>query len=311
MRSFAKLFFAFSFLLSCAGNSSESIPNPDEFREVLRYWDLLPNKVLQFEVSFRLLDDWLAVYKFQPPQPQQWVIFTHGILDHIGTSSVMIRFFLSRHVGVVAFDLPGHGLSRGSRAHIDDFSVYGDAWARVMRFTQDLYPRTAISHSTGSAAYLTFTQRDGSILPERSIMIAPLVRNVFWDLSRFAYSAVGWATRYVPANDNAATRDQDWLNMWRKDPITVKLLPLTWFEALQRWEERSGQWKKIEASNFHIIQGTADGVVDWRYNIPFLEGIYLGINVHYVVGGWHGLQYEIPEVKQQFYHLLENIMEIK
>ncbi len=296
-------------LISCASRSSDSPPPPEKYTEVLQYWDLTfaPQG---YSVEFTLLDDWIGVYRFTPKNPRQWVIFTHGILDHIGTSSLLIRFLLEREVGVVAFDLPGHGLSRGNRADIDDFETYGLAWARVMHETQGLYPRTAMGHSTGAAALLTFTQREGTILPEQIILLAPLVRNVFWDLSRFAYTAIGWATAYVPANDGAASRDQEWLRKWRNDPLTVKSLPLNWFRALQLWEERSHRWKPLDGSRFHIIQGTEDGVVDWRYNIPFLEERYPGIHVHYVLGAWHGLQYDIPAARDQFFSLLTEILKL-
>lgn len=296
-------------LASCAGSSAGNPPPPEKYVEVLKYWELSP-KDNRYRVDFKLLDDWLGMYRFTPANPSQWVIFTHGILDHIGTSSILIRYLLDRNVGVVAFDLPGHGLSRGDRADIDDFNTYGLAWARIMQATQDLYPRTAMGHSTGAAALLTFTQREGSILPERIILLAPLVRNVFWDLSRFAYSALGWATAYVPANDGAASRDRDWLTRWRNDPLTVKALPLSWFRALQNWEAGSHQWKTQDGSRFHIIQGTQDGVVDWNYNLPFLEERYSGINVHYVQGAWHGLQYDIPAARDQFYSILSAILEI-
>lgn len=295
-------------LAACSGSSSGEATTTPSHIEVLRSWDLVPDEEIEFRVRFRMLEDWLAVYEFTPPVVRQWVIFTHGILDHIATSRDLIRRLLSQEVGVVAFDLPGHGLSTGARADIDDFRTYGEAWALVLRNTQALRPRTAMGHSTGAAALLTFLQRDGAIWPDRIVLIAPLVRNVFWDLSRFAYTAFGWATPYVPALDNAATRDQEWLKRWRLDPLTGKRLPLTWFRALQAWEERSHGWRRLDGSRLYVIQGTADSVVDWQYNVPFLEDRYPGLNVYYIPGGWHGLQYEISPVQEEFFFILEKIL---
>ena len=39
----------------------------------------------------------------------------------------MAEYLLEQGYAVVMFDLPGHGLSEGKRASIDDFSQYGCA----------------------------------------------------------------------------------------------------------------------------------------------------------------------------------------
>lgn len=303
-----RCFVGLSLLLSaCAGQPQQRDFSPQRHQDILAFWELVPTAEVPFTTRFEMIDGVTATYTFTPPNPREWVIYGHGYLDHGITSVIMIRYFLSRGVGVVTFDLPGHGLSVGKRADIDDFSLYGDAWGRVLRQTQELYPRTAIGHSTGCAGLLDYTQRDGVILPERIVLIAPLVRNVFWELSRFAYGAFGWVTSQVPAIDAAASRDPTWVRRWREDPYTEKTVPLNWFRSLQVWEERTKGWKVVDGSRFFIMQGTADSVVDWRYNVPFLQEKYAGITVHWIEDGWHGLQYDHEPTRAEFYATLDAI----
>ena len=66
----------------------------------------------------------LAVHVLRQPQATRVLLLVHGYLDHVGLFGHLIRFGLERGYTVVAFDLPGHGLSSGERVSIEDFSDY-------------------------------------------------------------------------------------------------------------------------------------------------------------------------------------------
>ncbi len=307
MKNLKWLIFGF-LLVSCAGVPSEKDLSSDRATEIQKYWNLLPQNDGDYEISFRRMESGIALYTFRPPQAKEWVILSHGYLDHVGTNSWLIRFLLEKGYGVAAFDLPGHGLSVGTRADVVDFAEYGAAWAEVMKHTQGWGRRTVIGHSTACAGYLTFSQMQGRILPEKVIFIAPLVRNKFWDLARFFSTNLGWMASYVPAMDSAASRDKDWIELWKNDIYTEKNVPVNWFKKLSEWEILTHDWRVLDGSTYYILQGTRDGVVDWEYNLPFLESKYPGIHITMIPDGWHGLQYDHEETRVIFYALLELIL---
>lgn len=59
-----------------------------------------------------------------PEQPVATLFLLHGFYDHMGLYRHVIEWALERQWAVIACDLPGHGLSSGERASIDDFAVY-------------------------------------------------------------------------------------------------------------------------------------------------------------------------------------------
>ncbi len=58
------------------------------------------------------------------PQPVATMFMFHGFYDHMGLYRHVVDWALDQGFVVIACDLPGHGLSSGARASIDDFAVY-------------------------------------------------------------------------------------------------------------------------------------------------------------------------------------------
>ena len=61
-----------------------------------------------------------------PPVPVATMFLFHGFYDHMGLYRNAVDWALDQGFVVIACDLPGHGLSSGERASIDDFAVYQD-----------------------------------------------------------------------------------------------------------------------------------------------------------------------------------------
>ncbi|MEZ0614979.1 alpha/beta hydrolase, partial [Pseudomonas sp. Env-44] len=59
-----------------------------------------------------------------PPAPVATMFLFHGFYDHMGLYRHVVDWALDQGFVVIACDLPGHGLSSGVRASIDDFAVY-------------------------------------------------------------------------------------------------------------------------------------------------------------------------------------------
>lgn len=59
-----------------------------------------------------------------PQNPVATLFLFHGFYDHMGLYRNVIDWALDRGFAVISCDLPGHGLSSGERASIEDFAEY-------------------------------------------------------------------------------------------------------------------------------------------------------------------------------------------
>lgn len=81
--------------------------------------------------------------------PSARLIYVHGALAHIGRDTEMLEWMVRRSEGKLAvhgFDLVGHGLSTGPRAHVDHFGVYLEDFLTIFHHIS--------SESTGGQIFL-------------------------------------------------------------------------------------------------------------------------------------------------------------
>ena len=225
----------------------------------------------------------LVVQTFEPlktsassaSEPKQ-ALLLHGYFDHIGLYNHLIRFLLEHGIRVVAFDLPGHGLSSGDRAAIDCFSQYQAAIKSVCN--NELKPNVhtlLIGQSTGGAIIadaLTsefkheMDERFGSW---RAALLAPLLKPMSWTKALVMHTLLEGKRSYWPRTFMVNSHDEEFLNFIRyEDKLQHHGLSVEWVGALRKWIPRMLARTPVEGSErVTIIQGTDDTTVDWRYNI--------------------------------------------
>src|SRR5690606_13758646 len=103
----------------------------------------------------------IATHYWLPSEPRGTLVIVHGYYDHVGLFSHAIEFALQEGLAVLAFDLPGHGLSSGDRAAIDSFDQYGDVLHHAMARAAILLPKPfhSMGQSTGAAVILNYLWR--------------------------------------------------------------------------------------------------------------------------------------------------------
>ncbi len=86
------------------------------------------------------------------------VFLLHGYLEHSGIYQPIIRELLDQGFSVLTYDLPGHGLSNGSPASIQNFDHYQQVLEAVYRYVNMQLnrptPWLGIGQSTGGAIWL-------------------------------------------------------------------------------------------------------------------------------------------------------------
>jgi alpha-beta hydrolase superfamily lysophospholipase len=254
--------------------------------------------------GFYNIGSWrIAVQRFTPPQSRARVLLIHGYMDHAAVWRCVLAALLAKNCEVVLCDLPGHGFSSGERAAIDDFAEYRRVIHAMLQFCQDEceppLPLSAVGHSTGAGVLADLLLRDSgsgsSALPELThvVLLAPLCRSVHWQLGQSAAKLASYLVNRLPRRyvDNSSLPGYaEWV---RRDPLQHDQLPLCWPLALGRWHDEMQQLATAPASlRPLIIQGDADTVVEWEYNLAFFRQKFPGLKTIIVPGAKHQLMNE-------------------
>jgi lysophospholipase len=253
----------------------------------------------------------IAVHAWLPDRPLGTVLVCHGYFDHVGLYRHVIQHLLSRNFAVLAYDLPGHGLSSGPRAAIDDFLVYREVLSQCLANKQNHFPRPwhVVAQSTGGAImidYALHSAPNSQPFPfEKVILLAPLVRPAKWRAGAIMHSLVSPFRDYVKRVFTVNSGDPDFLNFLENlDPLQSRLLSARWVSALKKWIPGIEAAERVSISPI-IIQGDLDETVDWRYNLNFIEDKFHSPEIHILKGARHQLANESAEVRAKIAAILD------
>lgn len=228
------------------------------------------------------------------------VFLVHGLFDHVGIYQKITAYMLSQGFSVIAIDLPGHGLSEGGATQIKSFSDYGDVVGDTLGyFTEEITgkPVIAVGQSTGAAVLMSLCfdrQRQSRRAPfDRLVFLGPLVRPRKWLLGRLAYRLFGGFLSHVQRDLSVPnSHDHEFHSFLRYyDCLQPRRLCITWVGALHQWVETFKEQPKL-STPLLLVQGTADGVVDWEFNVAAIGEHFSAMDVNYVEGAMHHLANE-------------------
>jgi len=248
---------------------SETAPHISAY---LKYYNLIFKDVNHFMGTFNSGAYVVTAQVFIPPNPKATVFILHGYLDHAGIQRNIIEFCLDQGFAAAVYDLPGHGLSGGKSCSISDFSDYVSVFDDFIKTCRSHLPRPyyVIGHSMGCAIVFDYLHSHSDRPFEKIIYGAPLVRSAYWTVSKAHHFFAKTFVESVPRLFIHNSSDPDFIDFLEKDPLQCQRIPLKWVEALHRWNDRIQPYPKISQSVL-ILQGRADAVVDYEYNIPFLR----------------------------------------
>jgi lysophospholipase len=249
----------------------------------------------------------LAMHRWLRPGASANLLLVHGYFDHSGLFARLIEYGLSRGCNVLIFDLPGHGLSSGEPASIDDFADYGRAIHAVLQAVQlPRLPLWVMAQSTGCAALVEYARRYSWSFAA-TVLLAPLVRPLGWRWGRLAHSLVRPFADSIERKFAPNSTDPEFLHFLRLDPLQSQRLPLRWVTALRNWIT-SLPAGDLGVGPALIVQGDADRTVDWRYNIAFYQGLFPGSEVQQLPGAGHQLANESAAIREHYLGLVDNYL---
>ena len=279
------------------------VPNRDETPKALSLLDLnalqIVNPILKgYQALYGLnqLDaqywqGYLDVSKFRihiqvfAPHDQEnikgtvWLI--HGYLEHSGIYQPIIKEILEQGFSVLTYDLPGHGLSNGTIAGIDDFNDYQDVLLQIKDYVEEAQqlpkPWLGIGQSTGGAIWmhhiLEYAERRKNPMVDRVLLLSPLVKpakSAWWHNS-IGLGLVRRIKRQVPRHFKRNNHNPEFLRFVRlQDPLQPRTMSMNWILAMAKWTVEMEQRPACRIPVW-LAQGALDQTVDWRYNIEYVR----------------------------------------
>jgi lysophospholipase len=256
----------------------------------------------------------VCVHLWHPADPTGSAIVVHGYYDHVGLYRHLIGHLLERNLAVLAFDLPGHGLSSGAPATIETFDHYVAAFNETLAAAKAHLPKPwhLIGQSTGAAVAMEwllanrFTKAD---VPFRSIvLLAPLVRPYAWaPFNRIVYEIARRLITERPRTFVTNADDDEFIAFLRdRDPLQARILPVQWVTAMQNWRRRFERYEPTDLEPL-VIQGHRDRTVDRKYNIRVIERLFRP-RVVYIDEARHHLVNESPAIRARMFAAIDEAL---
>ncbi|MEN0105038.1 MAG: alpha/beta hydrolase [Pseudomonas sp.] len=278
-------------------------PEPPEAQAYRQFYGLnIPGATRQLGV-INVAGYEVVTQLWQPPAPVATLVLQHGYYDHMGLYGHVIAWALGMGFAVLACDLPGHGLSSGTRASIGEFSEYQVVFQALLNEAAGLdlpQPWHLCGQSTGGAIIIDFLLHN----PQRveigkTLLLAPLVRPRAWGWSQFSYRVLKHFVTQIPRRFSPNSNDAEFLAFIQTDPLQPLSLPTAWVGALSRWVPNIERAPRSERSVV-IVQGDADMTVDWRHNLEVLRGKFSEVKLLMLEGGRHHLANESREIRERY-----------
>ena len=238
-----------------------------------------------------------------------WAVVCHGYYDHVGLYGHLIDDLLQRGIAVMSFDQPGHGLSTGDRANIDDFQQYVDVIRIVHKFAAKSAgdkPLHWFGQSMGGALIMEYWRQQADDKPTGEVvLLAPLVRPYAWPIMRWAFALAKRTVAARPRNMNTNMLNKEFVSLLAADPLQAKVLPVAWVQAMINWFT---QFEKYPSSSMplHIVQGYEDRTVSFRHNLRMLSSRFENAAIRIIPKARHHLVNETPDIYAEIWSWLDD-----
>lgn len=239
------------------------------------------------------------------------IFIFHGYFDHVGLFRHLIRFSLQHGYAVVAYDLPGMGLSSGERATTQSFDNYYHVMSECCELFHGVVPEKwcAVGQSAGSAALLQHVLGSGLAPFSKVVVLAPLVRSKGWHRDQWLYAFARFFVRSLPRAFSQNSHDQAFLDFIRKaDPLQARHLPVQWVGAMKEWIDGFGDFA-AQPHPVLVIQGDDDHTVDWQYNLEQIKAKLPNARIKMIRHGRHHLAAESAPYRAQVFAAIKSYIE--
>lgn len=256
----------------------------------------------------------IACHYYKQKNAKATLFVVHGYLDHVGLYKNIIEWGIKHNFSILAFDLPGHGLSSGESVSIQHFGQYRAVFDALLSCVQKhiVQPWHVVAQSTGAAIVMDYLLATRSERFRKVILLAPLVRPMHWWWLCTKLVVGKYLLDSVQRHFLVNSHNEKFLHFVASlDPLQSKRLSVGWILALQQWLKQFKAYDPVATVKPLIIQGTDDQTVDWRYNLSVVQKKFPALKLFKLDGARHHLVNESQYYMQQILQQMTEYVELK
>ena len=249
----------------------------------------------------------IACHYWAPENPVGTYFVVHGYFDHIGLYGHLIHHLLKLGYAVVAFDLPGHGLSSGERVTIESFDHYVDVFSDLLHRCENNFPKPwkAAGQSTGGAILIKYIMAAKPYHYKNDLegvaVFAPLIHPRSWKKILFTYKLLHRFINKTKRKLYPNTADEKFNQfLANDDPLQTFYVPIEWVASMKRWTE---EFAALPPNDYplKVVQGDCDNTVDWEYNLEVLRKKFQNIDIEIIHGAQHQMVNETVWLREKIF----------
>lgn len=234
--------------------------------------------VMENTFTFNLYQTELFGQYWQPQDIDEVIVLVHGMGEHSSRyANSVVPNLINNRYAVVAFDLFGHGRTKGKRGHCPNYESLLDAIDTVLKKAEFMYPNKPIylyGHSLGGNLVINYALRKNHKL-KGIIATSPFLRLAFnppqWKVlfGKILLKIAPSTTLQNEIEVEAISRDKNEVNRYCKDKLVHdKVSPMYVFPVSE-----AGKWAITNAQKLQIpmliLHGTGDRLTDYKASEDF------------------------------------------
>lgn len=243
------------------------MPASPSFPKIPNDWT--DTKSTQQGISYR-------IWKNPNSRTQKALFLIHGYGEHSGRYE-HFPFYMNNNVDVIfAFDLPGHGLSEGSRGHAEHFSDLTEASLHMLKLAQTKYPDLSwylVSHSMGSLIALQALMQNPNLSLKKVSVSAPyldLAQPVSAIKQAFGLAIEPLFPRLPIKNVLSAdvlSHDPHVVKAQTEDPLVHPFITPRLYKTLLQTQHFVKNWPGVFNYSIQFLIPMADPLVSWKESL--------------------------------------------
>jgi len=231
-------------------------------------------------------------------KPKAMIVLVHGLGEHSNRYNHVAEFFNKKGIGVVSFDLTGHGQSEGIRGHIESYDSVCDDIEHLVDTVLKKYknvPLFLYGHSLGGALVLYYSmvkhsKINGVIATGPALAPAQPLPPLKFALAKMMNSILPTLTLdnglYLPG----LSRDEKVVQAYKDDPLVTRMASARMgMEIIYKGKLILEHPERFDTPLL-LMQGTEDKLVDSKATAVFASK---ASNKFVIYKEWKGFFHEL------------------
>ncbi len=252
-----------------------------------------------------------------------WIIWTHGIGEHLGRHEYLQNIFGS-DLNIFQYDLRGHGNSSGEKAFVQDFEYYIKDLSEIITYLKTKYDAKRVilfGHSMGALITLGYIQnmREHDDVLEGIVVNAPPLGfpgplgKLMGVLSNNIVSKIAKIDPSIPLGGlvdlGYLSHDKTVKEAYLKDPLNHLRIHSKLLFQMVTYSKKLGKSPIKSPCPLYCSYGTEDGIIDVDALEKYFKNVEKNADLFPIEGGFHELHLETDRYNKPYFEYLKKTID--